>query len=381
MVESLLKRLGEALRDDGSRRQFLTDVLTWFRRALTALTLLFGFWLAAIACGLRFVGEHNVTTGFLLYLPRSVFLLPLPPLFLITLPFHWRMALAQLVASLAFVWLAMGWQVHKTAPDPGPAPASGTKITLLTYNRGENMKQSLQPFIQQTKPDLIILQDAGGRAAAFKNAKGYEAFPHVAGTGEFTLLSRFPIRSTQLVTVPSARGPAPVAARFELDVSGQPVAVYGVHFLTPRDALSSLARGGFLSGILGFPGSPYAPKRKLHQEWWDDRIRQTDALLAICSHEPLPLLVAGDFNAPAGGAIHRRIASQLTDAHLTAGQGFGFTFPGVTRNPLSLGGPWMRIDYILSGKGWQVLDCITEEERPSQHRALAATLFLPGQHP
>lgn len=375
MLDHLLQRLGDALRDEASRRTFISGVIAWIRRALTIFTALFTLYLVGIAFALRFIGEHNITTAFLLYLPGTVFLLPLPFLFIVTLPFHWRMAFTQLAAGTAFVWLVMGWQFHQ--PEAVPATAGGTSLTLLTYNRGEHMNQSLQPFIQSTNPDLIILQDAKGRARGFQDAKGYETFSHVAGVGEFTLLSRFPILASELVTVPSTKGPAPIAARFELEVAGRRIALYNVHVLTPRDHLRSIARGGFLYGLLGLPGTPFAAKRRVLQEWWDDRIRQTDAFLALCEKEPLPFLVAGDFNAPAGGAIHRRISGRLTDAHTAAGRGFGFTFPGVTRNPLSLRGPWMRIDYIFAGKPWQVIHCLTEKDRPSQHRAMAATLFLP----
>ena len=34
------------------------------------------------------------------------------------------------------------------------------------------------------------------------------------------------------------------------------------------------------------------------------------------------------------GKVARLFASKFQDAHLNAGGGFGFTFPGVTRNPL-----------------------------------------------
>jgi endonuclease/exonuclease/phosphatase (EEP) superfamily protein YafD len=374
MLDSLLQSLGEALRDDESRRRLVRRILAAIRRFLTFSTVLFVVYLAVVAWGLMAVGEHNVTTGFLLYVPRTVFLLPAPVLLLITIPFHWKMAAIQLLFSAGFAWLIMGWQIAPRASDA--AGAVGTTVTLLTYNRGENMNQSLQPFKNLAKPDVIVLQEAGGRAAGFRGARGYEEFPYADGAGEFTIVSRFPIVSSNLIKVSAARGLTPVAARFELDVNNQRIAVYSVHIRSPRDELRSLSRGAFLYGVLGAPGTPFNEKRKLLQAWWDDRLGQLDQLLSVLQDDPLPVLVGGDFNAPAGGIMHRRISAQLTDAHLVAGQGLGYTFPGSTRNLLSLGGPWMRIDYLLCREEWRPLTCITEEKRPSQHRAVAATFIL-----
>ena len=39
----------------------------------------------------------------------------------------------------------------------------------------------------------------------------------------------------------------------------------------------------------------------------------------------------------------------MTDAFTRAGRGWGLTFPGVTRNPLTVFGPWLRLDYFFVG--------------------------------
>jgi len=93
------------------------------------------------------------------------------------------------------------------------------------------------------------------------------------------------------------------------------------------------------------------------------------------SNDPLPVIAVGDYNSPQAGYIHGIFDENLDDAHKTAGSGFGFTFPGTTRNPLSFGGPWMRIDHIFyDPEHWEALGSIAEKKRPSQHRAFAAVL-------
>ena len=64
------------------------------------------------------------------------------------------------------------------------------------------------------------------------------------------------------------------------------------------------------------------------------------------------------------------------EAHHDVGSGLGYTFPGTTRNPLSLGGPWMRVDHIFFDSDWRALESLTESERPSQHRAVFSALEL-----
>ena len=132
----------------------------------------------------------------------------------------------------------------------------------------------------------------------------------------------------------------------------------------------------FLYGVIGWPGTPWEDNRLELQKFWDGQMADAQAVLDAVRADPLPALVAGDFNAPHMGHIHDLITRELGDAHAEAGAGFGFSFPGTTRNPLSAGGPWMRIDYVFHSRHWQALNCTTEASRPSQHRAVAATLRL-----
>jgi endonuclease/exonuclease/phosphatase (EEP) superfamily protein YafD len=326
--------------------------------------------LLGLAVGLRWIGEHNVTFAFLLYVPRQIFLLPLPFLAVLTLFFHWRLVPLQIVAGIAFAVFGMGWQPRRELAW-SPQPAVG-EITVLSYNRGQHANHSLQPFKNRIKPDLIVFQEAPMRAQRYAKAEGYEEFSDNLSEGEFTLLSRFPIVCVKPVRVQSADRDVTVAARYEIDIENRRVALYAVHFATPRDILRYYIRGAFLYGVIGLPGTPFHEKRKQSQVYWDDRISQARQLMEIVRKDPLPVLAAGDFNAPSGGAIHGLVTATLTDSHLAAGSGFGFTFPGATRNPLSRGGPWMRIDYIFSSSHWTPIAAVAEAERPSQHRAVAA---------
>ena len=343
-------------------------------RWITALAFAFyGIGLVFLFLAMRFVGECNVTTAFLLYLPPSLWLLPLPIMAIMGLLFCRRLMLPMTGLLLLWAWIGLGYRLG--GEDGTSEVAPGDNLTVITYNRGQHGGQSFQPFKNLIQPDLVCMQEAGNRADTFKRDPGYAEFVHAASVGEHTLLSRFPlVQPGVLVTRPGGKGSC--AARFVVDWQGRSVAVYSVHLQTPRDTLKSLARGGFLYGVLGFPGSPWEEKKRLTQNFWDQQMADVDYLLAQVRLETLPVIVAGDFNAPNVGWIYQRLAGELQDSHAQAGRGFGFTFPGKTRNPLSLGGPWLRIDYVFAGSAWQVTRSTVEADRGSQHRAVAATLLL-----
>lgn len=368
-----LKRLGERLADDDSRQRLRVSARRWTRRLWGGSALAYAVFLLLLLVGWRWVGEKNLTLAFLLYLPRQALLLPGAALLFPSLFCHRFAAVVLAVASLAFLFAGMDF---RPVPEPAPGPSvPGHSITVMTYNRGQHRNQSLQPFKNRTRPDLIAMQDASGRAAGYLGSEGYEEFSHALDIAEFTLLSRYPIRNAEAVTLPGFSAP-PIAARFVIDFNGKEVAVYSVHTVSPRDTLLYYRRGAFLYGILGFPGSPLAEKRRSNQAFWDHRIEEIRTLRDRILADPLPVILAGDFNAPAGGYIHGIVSGAFHDAHATAGSGFGFTFPGTTRNPISLGGPWMRIDYLFCDDSWKAVWCITEPDRPSQHRAVVAKFEL-----
>ncbi|MCP5559309.1 MAG: endonuclease/exonuclease/phosphatase family protein [Verrucomicrobiaceae bacterium] len=249
-------------------------------------------------------------------------------------------------------------------------------FVVLTNNHGQSANQSLQPFKNATQPDVMVLQEASARAPYYLRAAEYAEFKAAQSVGEFTLLSRHPISSATPLTLEKDGKKQTVAVRFTVEWGSQSVAVYAVHLPSPRHALSFQARGPFILGMIGWMSPGLGARRDTYQAYWDYQIELAEFLLKRIQGEALPAVAAGDFNAPDLGYIHSLFQNELTDAHAAAGAGTGFTFPGTTHMPLSLGGPWMRIDYVFASKHWTVSTCVTEQDRPSQHRAVAAVLEL-----
>jgi vancomycin resistance protein VanJ len=376
-LDSLLERAGTVLQDADARKRLTRRMGRYIRTLLWILTICYAGCLVLLPLLAASIGEKNITLAFLLYLPRVAILIPLPFLFIGTLPFSWRLALVQLAAGTLFITYGMGYQWRGSTASRFDGTHGPSHLTVVTCNYGQNANQSLQPFKNRIKPDILALQETAGRAKRYLADPNYSEFKDGMSIGEHTFLSRHPIVSGDLVTLGGDVQDNTPAARFVIDFEGRQVVIYSVHLLTVRDTLLHYRKGAFLHGVLGVvPGTSSHQKKQHYQEMWSERIRTAEALKKLIRQETLPTVVLGDFNAPAGGYIQRSLAKGLQDTHQTAGSGLGYTFPGTTRNPLSRGGPWMRIDYILASSHWKVDASITEEKRPSQHRAVAAKLKL-----
>ncbi len=321
---------------------------------------------------MRWIGEQNITTAFLLFLPPLGWLLPMIPLLLLALVFHWRCLGALLILVVLIGWGGLGWRSPMLRFS---TVCSGATLSVMTYNRGESRNQSLQPFKQATLPDVLVMQDAANHLDGYLRSAEYAEFKYGQSAGEHVILSKYPIKESLLLPAASP-GRQSRVARFVIEWQGRLVSIYSVHLLTPRNALHSHARGAFLWGVLALPGTPWVAKRQHYQEFWDGQMADARSVINAVRADPYPSIIAGDFNSPHLGFTHQMITKELGDSHLEAGSGFGFTFPGDSRNPLSMWGPWLRIDYIFHDHRWQAVECITERNRPSQHRAVVAKLCL-----
>lgn len=377
MLDSFLEKLGNLLQNTETRKQLARRISRIVRNLFLVITIFYAGILLLLPLLASWIGENNITLAFWLYLPRAIALLPLPILFLITLFINRKIAILQIAAGLAFFTFGMGYEWRGNSTAPFDQPNDTNMITALTYNRGQHANQSLQPFIDLTNPDIIALQESPGRAKGYLADSSYSQFKHASSVGEHTFLSRYPILSEELIHLGDHLQDNTPAGRFVIDFQGKHIAVYSVHYITVRDTLSHYRQGAFLYGVIGIiPGTPFHRKMKINQSFWDERILTAATLKKAIDQEILPTLVLGDFNAPAGGYIHKQMKHGLQDSHEVAGKGCGYSFPGTTRNPLSLGGPWVRIDYIFASKHWNVISSLTEEERTSQHRAVATKLSL-----
>ncbi len=397
----LSERLHEVLHTFGARLQTregrvkIVGGCVGLSRKLLRWTMLFYLLALLVQCLLmRFVGERNVFFAFCIYLPPLVWFLPalaLLPLCMLVL--EWRGLLVGTVGVVALLLFFFGLEIRGQSDLLALDPAARERqLVVLTNNRGQNLNQSMRGFKDAVKPDVMVFQESGGYSARYLADPGYAEFKHGRDVGEFSLVSKHPIISMEPVVVvvdavPRMPGVSTttvavkeshvVAARCVINFQGQHVVIYNVHMPSPRDALRYHMRGPFLYGLLGVPGTLLGDKRAAIQRGWNQRIEMVRELIKRAEAESEPTLLAGDFNMPSAGYCKSLVNGTWGDGHDVRGSGFGFTFPGTSRNPLWLGGPGIRIDYVFfDPEKWRCIGAITEPDRESQHRAFVASLTL-----
>jgi len=83
-----------------------------------------------------------------------------------------------------------------------------------------------------------------------------------------------------------------------------------------------------------------------------------------------PLILGGDFNAPAGDGAFRPLRPRLRDAFAAAGVGWGNT----ATNDL----PLIRVDQIWVSPQWRVAATVARQTQHSDHRVVISDLILSG---
>lgn len=374
---SFLEAPPEAPRGDESETQFrrrreprpeeygkeilrpLMRLFRWFRVTVTFATLAYGVAFFILLYAIEYEAEDNIYTAAMLYLPPYGWLLPGIALGFLCIFARPMLCLLPAICTAFLLWFWMGYRFND------PKPARGPALTVVSNNWGQNHGKSIEPFVQAEDADLVVLQDAQNRGPEFARK-----FPghFIAGEDEFLLISRFKILSQGRVPVLNG-GREPVAAWFEVDWKGKSIIIYSLHLPTPRKHLEALNGIGWLATMFGSSGG-YGSKVKLDSRaFWENQKLLAESVATRLRAERRPFIVCGDFNAPDHGIVYRTFSVQLVDSFQRAGHGYGFSFPGDSRLP-----PWLRLDQIWAGTGFEPIYAATEAGRPSQHRAVVARL-------
>ncbi|WP_395752827.1 endonuclease/exonuclease/phosphatase family protein [Prosthecobacter sp.] len=352
----------------------LHKVLHYLRLAVRGLIILCLVFFVLLIAGFHAWGQSNITFAALMYLPPWIWVVPLFLLLVPALILDRKSAFGLALAIVLF--FAFHIDIRLFGPAAPEFNGSSTTLKVITWNRGQDNGVSLRPIKDSLQPDFITLQETRGRGYA--GSPDYAEFTQVSNIGEFVLLSRWPILDASPVLLPGSN--AVSAVRYQVLFEGGPLIIYNVHLPSPRSVLDSYKRGAFLWGIIGFPGSPWESKKKHYQAFWDQQILIAQNIADNVAKEKDPVLVLGDFNTPAFGPIYRVFSSQFQDAHLKAGDGTGYTFPGNTHNPLALFRPWLRLDMIFASQSLNLWGCRTMETQ-SQHRPVFAEFQWSGPKP
>jgi len=296
-----------------------------------------------------------------LYLPQ--WLWAIPGIGLLALYFVAARRLVWL-PLLPLLWVAgpmMGFCWHFLAHKP---QGTGHRLRVMTYNAkwGKRSRSGVEYEVNLEKPNLLLLQDAGGaaRGGLSEALRGW----NIRYAGQYVVASPLPISELEIKPLTNLKT-GYFAVRCTLQLDGTQVTIYTVHFLSPRGGLNAVRH----------PRSSGIPVLESNV---DSRLQQTDMLAEHLRGERGPLILTGDLNAPVQAMVCQKLfAVGLSDAFSAAGGGYGYTYGGFTK----IGMPYVRIDHILTSKEVQTLACWAGGNEYSDHCPVIADLFIPDQPP
>lgn len=240
-------------------------------------------------------------------------------------------------------------------PSFGSRPAAlGKTLKILTYNVAslEVDKQGVMKVLKESGADIICIQEAckigkinpAGEAFS-KEMHGY----YWTGASTNVILSRYPIVEQPVLNVPT-KWPTKGFPSIVVDTPLGKIRVMCVH-LEP-------------SWIAGWPPAFNDTVHTLSKVC-EDRRTQVDLVLAALRPSKEPVILAGDFNGPAGSESLNRIGEFFTDSFAATERGFG--------NTILAKMPYKRIDYVWT-RGLASIQSEVVDSVASDHRAVLTVL-------
>ena len=291
-----------------------------------------------------------VVTAALLFGPRWVFVIPLGILAVVSLVCCRRALWIVLATGVLF---AIGFLNYNLPWGRLMGATEGKAVRLLTCNvhRHELSPSEFGLLLSDTSPDVVLMQEWSSRNDP---AFGGRSQWNIRRDGEYCIATRYPIVSFAVVRF-AGIDPEEMAVRYILQIEGRQVCVYNVHLTSPHRAFEDVMAGGAGAGEMVDRNS-------------DERRFQSWSLRDGAVKSTAPVVLAGDFNTPPESSVYRTYWSGFDNAFTSCGVGLGHTYN--TRRAS------MRIDHVLTGRGWACNRCWVGRDVGSAHRPLIAELVL-----
>jgi endonuclease/exonuclease/phosphatase (EEP) superfamily protein YafD len=307
---------------------------------------------------IRWVGDRWWGVAVALFVPRWLYLVPLPFLALASglarRPKQWLLQ-GVLALVIAGPLMAVSLPIHQL----WDRRVEGTRVRVMTLNRGTNVLDAkrLTEVIEQQEIDLICFQEFGDPNDT--DVKAYLIEHGWYGDRGGFVASRYPI----VAVMPPLRDEYDTDFRYSANVvrarirtpGGLEFGLVSVHMPTLRYGFYRFLE----QDIAGL---------KQHSAWWDRQaIRLLDGLAEM---RDVPILIGGDFNLPPDHASMAALGSLFRFAFEDAGWGYGYTRPSRY--------PWFRIDHIMASPEWVFTRCWVGPDVGSDHLPLIAEAVLPA---
>ncbi|MCC6318784.1 MAG: endonuclease/exonuclease/phosphatase family protein [Gemmatimonadaceae bacterium] len=302
-------------------------------------------------------GDRWPVATILLFIGRWVYLIPIVGIALLVR----RRNRALLLPTYLALWIALfpvmglrtGWRRMLPGPD-------GPTLRIVSFNTAASpiVTDSLEALLERWGADVVALQECSASLAQRLPAiRGF----HAHAVRPLCLLSRFPIVAAESMERSSLErvrneglagvGGAGYVVRYVLETPAGPVGFTNLHLETARKGLEPLLDGFDLSRLRDNSDLRDIEARRA-RAWVDGGL--------------VPMIVAGDFNAPREGRNFADHWGDLRNAFDQVGQGFGYTrYNGWIR---------VRIDHVLYGDGLRAVTARVAGDAWSDHRPLIVEL-------
>lgn len=330
-------------------------------RALTWIVWLYLIFVVATWITLYRGGDQWWLATVLLFGPRWIYALPLvvllPGVLVARRRLLWPLALAIVLLVGPVMGFCVPWKTLAGTEEPA--------LRVLSWNvqGGFESNEALAALIRSTRPDILAIQECH-----MDIQPDWPAGWHSHRQGRLLIGTPYPMRSAAYFErrYPPTRWPQPNALCCVIDTPNHGgIGFVNVHLGTPREGLAAVLNRRTLidpskSGVLA--------------DAIDFRRLESEALDGWISEHSETVVIAGDFNMPADGAIYRRTWSKYANAFSVAGFGFGHT-----KQTEVLGWSYgSRIDHILAGSGWRPTRCWVGPDLGSDHLPVIADLARDG---
>lgn len=271
--------------------------------------------------------------------------------------------------AIGALWFGPLWLPDNT--DSAAAAHSAGRLEVVSFNVLYNNSRldAVAAWLRAADADIVLLQEVVPAVRSHLLDALSDVYPYndgdLPGTSQLTL-ARWPIVSAAEVDLGRWW-----ARRAEIETNNERIAVYNVHLPMPLGEARRLAWLPLPKAV-----AQLAPVELTLYYDEGPRNARLRALLGTLVREPLPFIVAGDFNTSDTAVIYGELRAALRDSFREAGWGPGLTWPadlGDDGLPAFL--PLLvRIDYVWHSDHFRALRAETGPRLGSDHLPLRVSL-------
>ncbi len=259
---------------------------------------------------------------------------------------------------------------YMTSPDQLEVLSYNTQNLNYIYRSNKNQKERIAKFFDFMKPhrdvDFICTQELGLRSIELWNKK--MKFPHSFAPEDIgpVIFSKHPIINKGQIH--STTSTTNSCIWIDVNVMGENYRVYNLHMESNKITRTA-------EKVIDDPNlqdrETWSGIKSIIKRYKDNaavRIGHAERIRTHMVESPYPIILAGDFNDVPLSYLYRIIGHGMKDSFMEKGRGVGTTFAGKI--------PALRIDYILAGKEFKVLEHKILKKEYSDHYPVKAVFDL-----